>query len=92
LCDEDIGLAAAAVGIAAAIGAGISGASPSEDPKTPIPGQALARASAVIQTEVADEEGRYEDEVTLGDDSTGTSRSVVGSKADDPPGTPDDAD
>jgi hypothetical protein len=75
---KDIGLAAATVGIAAAVGAGIAGATtPGEDPKTQMTGQALARASAVTQTEVADEESRYEGDATLGDGSTRTSRSSV---------------
>ncbi|HKQ00212.1 MAG TPA: hypothetical protein VJ735_07750 [Actinomycetes bacterium] len=72
-------LVAAAVVVAAAIaaGTGIAVASGGEDHEQPITGEALTRASAaaithagggdVTGTEVGDEEGYYEVEITLAD-------------------------
>ncbi|MGI8808824.1 MAG: PepSY domain-containing protein [Acidimicrobiales bacterium] len=98
-------IAAGAIALTGATGAGIAIAGGGDDPAA-ITGDALAKASAaaldhtgggkVTETEVGDEESFYEVEVTLDDGSQvdvqlDESFNVVGAKADhDSPG--DDAD
>jgi uncharacterized membrane protein YkoI len=72
-----IGSIAAAAIATAALGTGIAAAQPDDGEGTPITGDALARATqaalavtgggTVTQTEVGDEEGYYQVEVTLAD-------------------------
>jgi uncharacterized membrane protein YkoI len=74
-----ITLAAAAAIVAGGTGAGIAAANGGDDNEAPITGDALDKASAaaleqtgegrVTETEVGDEEGYYEVEVTLDDGS-----------------------
>jgi uncharacterized membrane protein YkoI len=92
-------LAAAAIAAGIAVGAGV------RDDEKPIEGPALQRASAaalahtnggrVTETEVGDEEGFYEVEITLSDGSQvdvhlDRDFSVLGDESDDE--TPDDQD
>jgi uncharacterized membrane protein YkoI len=74
-----IGLGAAAAIVAAGAGVGVAAAGGGDDNEAPITGDALDKASAaaleqtgegrVSETEVGDEEGYYEVEVTLDDGS-----------------------
>ena len=88
----------------AAISAGIAVGAGGRDDETPIEGQALARATTaalahtgegrVTETEVSDEEGFYEVEVTLADGSQidvhlDRSFGVLGDESDDESDEPD---
>ena len=97
--------AGAAAAAAVAAGAGVAVAGGADDAEAPITGPALDKASAaaldhlgegrVTDTEVDDEDSKYEVEVTL-DDGTEVdvqldeSFAVVGSEADDPNEADDD--
>ena len=95
-----LAIGAAAVAVAAAAGTGVAVAASSDDDATerPITGDALDKATAaalahtgggeVTDTEVGDEESRYEVEVTLDDGSQvdvqlDADFQVVGSEGDD---------
>ena len=95
---KQVGLAAAAVGVAVVIGTGVAVAT-GDDQEVPITGDALARASAaavtytgggtVTGTEIGDEESLYEVEVTKPDGSQvdvqlDENFTVVGSKTEAP--------
>lgn len=96
---ERVGILAAVVAAAVAVGTGIAAAQPDDGEGPPITGEALTKASqaalaftgegTVTATEVGDEESPYEVEVTLADGSQvdvqlNEAFAVVGSKTDAP--------
>jgi hypothetical protein len=101
-----IGIMTAVGAAAVAIGTGIAAAQPDDGEGTPITGDALAQATqaalaftgggTVTQTEVGDEEGYYQVEVTLADGrqtdvNLDPAFHVVGSKT-DPAGADNEPD